>query len=128
MQLLVTITDTFSGGLIDVIVANIAQTVDSIAEVETYMGNFGVVNFTFGITIHCTESFCGPDCESTCVPRNDSSGHFSCNDLQCMVCLPGFQNVTSNCTDCVPRLGCCKLHTASCNIIVAVSIALNFNC
>ena len=118
VQLELTITDTFSSGLVDVIITNLTQTVGGMAEEETYMGNFGVVNFTFGITIHCVGTFsCGPDCESMCVPQNDSGGHFSCDESKCMVCLPGFQNETNNCIDCVPRPGCCEFHLSTASLV-----------
>lgn len=97
----------------DIIVANITQTVGSLAVVESHTGNFDVATFLFGITVRCAGTFCGPDCSNTCVARNDSSGHFTCDNLQCMVCLPGFQNETRNCTDCALREGCCEFRLAA---------------
>jgi hypothetical protein len=96
---------------VDVIATNITQTVGGSADVQSYAGNLGVAELTFGVTIQCFMSFCGPDCVSTCVGRNDSRGHFTCDELECMVCLPGYQNEMSNCTECEPRDGCCKCCT-----------------
>lgn len=117
VQLLVTITDTLSGGLVDVIVTNITQEVGNIATVERHRGIHDVATFIFGITVICSGTFCGLDCNSTCVGRNDSSGHFMCDVLECVVCLPGYQNESSDCTDCVLRDGCCKfsfIHNGTC--------------
>lgn len=111
VQLLITITDTLSGGLVDVIVANITQAVGSLAAVQSYEGIHGVATFTFGITVVCIRDFCGPDCNTLCVGRDDASGHFTCDPLVCAVCLPGFRNESSNCTDCALREGCCKINT-----------------
>ena len=49
----------------------------------------------------------GDACDVFCVGRNDSIlGHFTCDSQGQKVCLPGYQNVDSNCTECVPAEGC----------------------
>ena len=45
----------------------------------------------------CKEGYFGPDCGTPCTPRDDSTGHFTCDEDGTIVCLPGYQNTTTNC-------------------------------
>ncbi len=45
----------------------------------------------------CKEGYFGPDCG--CSPRNDSTGHFTCDENGTIVCLPGYQNTATNCVE-----------------------------
>ena len=49
------------------------------------------------IRVVCREGYFGPDCG--CSPRNDSTGHFTCAANGTIVCLPGYQNPETNCTE-----------------------------
>ncbi len=45
----------------------------------------------------CKEGYFGPNCG--CTPRDDSTGHFTCDEDGTIVCLPGYQNTTINCVE-----------------------------
>ena len=45
----------------------------------------------------CREGYFGPDCG--CSPRDDSTGHFTCDTNGIKVCLPGYQNPQTNCVE-----------------------------
>ena len=52
------------------------------------------------IAITCKESYTGSNCGvEVCVPRDDATGHFSCDASQNKVCLPGYENPDTNCVD-----------------------------
>lgn len=77
------------------------------SDTMTYSGNISRVQLAFRLT-------CGPDhygahC-SYCVDTNDTTGHFSCDPVTGnRVCLEGYQNPLTNCTECIPRQNCGKL-------------------
>lgn len=44
-----------------------------------------------GVKVFCDASFFIPDCTTYCTPRDDSSGHYSCDFTRGLkVCLPGW--------------------------------------
>ena len=51
-----------------------------------------------------------PDCSVFCSARDDADGHFECDRDGNRVCLEGFRNASTDCTECVPAAGCCKEH------------------
>ncbi len=50
-----------------------------------------------GLGVVCREGYFGPDCG--CTPRDDSTGHFTCDVNGTIVCLPGYQNTSTNCLE-----------------------------
>lgn len=66
--------------------------------------NDTVLNLT--LSIQCQPDFHGPMCD--CQNRNDSTGHFTCTQSGDIECLEGYQNISTNCTDCSPAPGCCE--------------------
>ncbi len=48
-----------------------------------------------GPRVVCREGYFGPNCG--CSPRNDYTGHFTCDTNGTKVCLPGYQNPQTNC-------------------------------
>ncbi len=106
MQLLLSFTDMLSGGLVDVIVADITEPVGVIPDSMSFTGKHSLVTFGFAIFINCVRDFFGPDCN--CIGRDDPTGHFECNDDGSIVCLPGYRNEPTNCTECAMAEGCCK--------------------
>ena len=38
----------------------------------------------------CAESYYGRDCNLNCKPRNDSFGHYECDENGEKICLPGY--------------------------------------
>ena len=63
----------------------------------------------FGFAVRCSPDLFGLDCTTRCVEIDNESAHLGCDEETGeFVCLPGFQNMTSNCTDCALAEGCCK--------------------
>ncbi len=62
---------------------------------------FGSISLFYikDILVSCKEGYFGPDCGTPCTPRDNSTGHFTCNVNGAIVCLPGYQNTTTNCVD-----------------------------
>lgn len=75
-----------------------------------FIGVFGRIRAQFQFEVDCETNYYGPDCSIACFGRNDSQGHYRCNQDGQWECLEGYQNVDSNCTECVPSDGCCKEH------------------
>ena len=76
---------------------------------ETYLGENRRGTIVVSFQVVCTENFYGPDCGTLCVPQDSSRGHYTCNSQGNRVCFDGYQDPTSNCTQCLPSEGCCKL-------------------
>lgn len=50
-------------------------------------------------TLVCEDGYYGDNCNVYCVPRRDSGGHYDCDSSTGLkVCLKGFENPTTNCT------------------------------
>ena len=76
----------------------------------SYFGS--AVTFTVSLSLRCLADFYGPDCTMYCYPANSSEmGHYTCLRDGSKQCLPGYQNETTNCTSCVPAVGCRKSTT-----------------
>lgn len=45
----------------------------------------------------CALNYYGPDCSKYCMPRDDSSGHYTCSTQGNIVCLPGYHAEEINC-------------------------------
>lgn len=56
----------------------------------------------------CTESYFGGNCSVFCEPRDDQQGHYRCDRLGSRVCLEGYRDSSTNCTECVPAENCCE--------------------
>ena len=99
------------GGLIDVVYVNDVSLAASLPQSPAmeFTGNFSQTTATLSFQVTCALNFFGVDCNSTCEGRDDALGHFTCDPLTGnRVCLPGYQNIAANCTDCLPLNGCCK--------------------
>ena len=81
----------------------------SLSRRTTYSGISGYASIDLSFHVSCTENFYGSDCGTLCVERDDALGHYNCSSEGELVCLAGYQNPLTNCTECVPALGCCKL-------------------
>jgi len=52
------------------------------------------------LAVVCADGYSGSNCGvMECVPRDDLSGHFSCDSNQNKVCLPGYQDPANNCVE-----------------------------
>ncbi len=65
--------------------------------IQTF-GGLRIVLTTGGVRVLCREGYFGPDCAG-CTPRDDSTGHFTCDVNGAIVCLPGYQNTATNCVE-----------------------------
>lgn len=79
---------------------------DSFSDTMTYSGNFSRLQLAFRLI--CGPDHYGPDC-SHCVDTNDTTGHFFCDPVTGRVCLDGYQDPLTNCTECAPATSCSKL-------------------
>ena len=65
-------------------------------------GKNNIASLTLSIRVVCKESYTGSDCGNMiCEPRDDSTGHFTCDINGKKVCLPGYQNPGTNCVEAV---------------------------
>jgi hypothetical protein len=79
---------------------------DPFSDPMIFTGNANYSHFELAFRLTCGPHFYGPDC-TFCVPSNDSTGHYSCDDRTGnKVCLDGYQGPETNCTDCVPASDC----------------------
>lgn len=67
-----------------------------------------------GFQLNCTEGYFGPACTKVCYAQDDEEGHYTCDGQGNIVCMSGFQNVLTNCTECVLSPGCCELVVRTC--------------
>ena len=75
----------------------------SFTSVITYMGNYSMLDISFRLV--CGGDYYGSKC-TFCVDTNDTSGHYTCDNNGKKTCLDGYQNITSDCTECVPSEDC----------------------
>ena len=73
--------------------------------------NFSGKSLYLTIELSCGERFYGPDCTKWCEPRDDVRGHYICDNGGNIICLEGFQNEVSNCTECLLSNTCCEYST-----------------
>ena len=60
------------------------------------------VRIELDLDVYCETHFYGPSCSVKCVPRDDSSGHYTCDSQGRKVCRSGWYG--EDCTRyCVPR-------------------------
>ena len=82
---------------------------DRIFSRMTYEGRSGYASIDLSARVSCVENFYGSDCGTFCVERDDALGHYTCSSEGDLVCLAGYRNPLTKCTECVPAVGCCKL-------------------
>lgn len=100
-QLMVRVRDQDSpdaDDLIDRVVINSNLAAGSSISARNYLGIYSKVTMRMAVTILCNTNFYGSDCTRVCIPRDDSSGHFTCDSNGDIVCRPGWTNVASMCT------------------------------
>lgn len=75
---------------------------------EEYRGDNGLLEARIQFEVNCDTDRYGPYCDVECHGRNDSEGHYLCNQNGDWECLEGYQNLETNCTECVAANGCSK--------------------
>ncbi|CAI7998051.1 Protein jagged-1 [Geodia barretti] len=79
---------------------------DPFSDPTIFTGKASYSHLELAFRLTCGPHFYGPNC-TFCVPSNDSTGHYSCDDRTgSKVCLEGYQGPETNCTDCVPASDC----------------------
>ena len=68
----------------------------------------GQVLLAAQFSVVCKENYFGLDCATFCEERGDELGHFTCDGEGNKVCLQGYKNPSTNCTECIPADGCCE--------------------
>ena len=58
---------------------------------------YDVATFQAEFRVACATNFYGSDCTIMCVPRDDSTGHYSCSDTGQKVCLDGYTDPSTCC-------------------------------
>ena len=98
--------------LIDRVIIELFLSVDDSPLTFSGTGEQGTVSALVSqVSVACEGAFFGADCNTFCIKRDDSTGHFRCGEDGSIVCLSGYQNPETNCTECVPAPNCCMLST-----------------
>ena len=75
-------------------------------KVCNYIGDASCLGNFYGPDCsECKAGFYGSSCDRFCEPKDsNTSGHYTCDDLGYIVCLPGFTNNATNCLTCAGNL------------------------
>ena len=65
----------------------------------TFAGDYGIASVTLSFQVECDTDFYGSNCATFCQDTDDESGHYSCNGDGSKMCLPGYQNPQTDCTE-----------------------------
>ena len=98
--------------------------------VELFIGEAGRVEAELQFGVVCDGNCYGPDCSVECNSRNDATAHYRCDRNGDWECMDGYQDLATNCTKCLPAVGCCEhtqLQFLSHSIIYHEKNRCNFN-
>ena len=65
----------------------------------TFAGAHSIASVTLSFQVECDTDFYGSNCATFCQDTDDESGHYLCNGDGSKVCLPGYQNPQTDCTE-----------------------------
>ena len=69
------------------------------------------------------------DCSVFCNDTDGVDGHYTCDENGNKQCLNGYQNSSTNCTECIPAFGCCKkMHAPACPVWACVMSKVMSEC
>lgn len=89
-----------------------------------YNGVFGFGFLYLSFRVKCADHFYGADCDVFCQARDDSQGHYTCDSGGNRICLEGFQDPVTGCTQrCTRAVGCCELSLGLCSCVCT-----SYNC
>ena len=78
--------------------------------------------FTASFTLRCGGGYHGPNCTVYCKPSDSNElGHYSCHNNGSIQCLEGYQNETTNCTECAVTEKCKLLTSESLHMLYSLS-------
>ncbi len=66
---------------------------------QRYTGIYRNSRIELSFRLQCSSDLYGSNCTTYCVARNDSAGHYSCGSNGEKICLHGWSEPSSNCTD-----------------------------
>ena len=73
--------------------------------VEQFIGNGGRVQAGLQFRLQCDPGWYGPYCDVEC---HDLDAHYQCDCNGDWECMEGYQNLETNCTECLAADGCSK--------------------
>ena len=89
---------------------NITQASDTFTDIMSFTGFYSVSHVQLAFRLQCSPHYYGEDCSRYCIDTNDDTGHYSCGEAGDKVCLDGYQNPVTNCTECTqPAPNCSKM-------------------
>lgn len=91
--------------LVDTIFVDVTLSPNSSLPAKVYNGDFVNGNIELGFRVTCSKNYYGNNCTKYCVP---GSAHYYCT-ADGMKCNAGYQNPSTNCTECVPAHGCSNI-------------------
>ena len=94
---------------VDIFLIKIPTTLSQSTNATFFMGQKGYGKIALKWRLRCTENHYGSNCATFCMERDDELGHYTCDSEGDIVCREGYQDPATNCTQCVPAEGCCKL-------------------
>ena len=112
IQLVVQVFDDDSNGNNDVddsvqrVIINIDQLGASPPVLIVGAQDVGMINVSYEVA--CTENYYGPNCAIFCEERDNEQGHYICDSEGNIVCRDGYNDTSTNCTECIPADGCCE--------------------
>ena len=91
--------DPFDIDLIDEVKVLVPGTKGEVTS-QTFIGTFGIVSLVLSYSLTCTQNYYGSNCTTYCVPSDNNMGHYNCDPSNGnKICLPGYQNPESDCTE-----------------------------
>ena len=64
---------------------------------QNFYGDHGRSRIEFSFRVQCSSNYYGSDCATYCVPRDSSSGHYTCGSRGQKICRSGWTNPSNNC-------------------------------
>ena len=108
--------------------------IDSVLSISTdfvgpmsFSSENGYFTVDLSFRVFCQVDYYGPNCTVLCQGRDDTMGHYHCNETTGdIICLSGYQNTTTNCTE--RKLFCSEyvshIHTSTmyCDLLECILI------
>ena len=99
---------------------NITQASDTFTDIMSFTGFYSVSHVQLAFRLQCSPHYYGEDCSRYCIDTNDDTGHYSCDEAGDKLCLDGYQNPVTNCTECILSQLPTAVRCQSCDTVLAV--------
>ncbi|XP_064402069.1 uncharacterized protein LOC135347887 [Halichondria panicea] len=73
---------------------------------KLYIGTFQLSTYELSFRVNCAQNYYCSDCNTFCISRNDSFGHYYCKQDGSIECFQGYMDPSTNCTQCKTSEGC----------------------